>query len=461
MTTILTVSLISAQNNTQEDEKRRQEKWEKIAKIKRQEEKEEAQKLRQESKLKPKPVTHETKPDSLAYWNQLDILSFSKSEKGLREWLSTPHPEYNMASWCFYGNITTDDGEVVAISSMIQQQLNMGGMPYLAEFSYCDRNGYKVVPFEVEANDVQFKAPFSVKVTYKYICDMYLEITLLSGEMGQAGAKYRLAGNVIDLKGNNLKYDLILTDTYGAIQIGYGTTSFLPQWLTPSQHQNVMANYKGSVPNYLNARKDTMLGQGSYYYSMPLLKVESFLLYRKVDNEWKQYANGKKGNIWVDYVVQGFNSQEKTLLKNAQWQFLAIQFPEKNASLMVSIVDVPPIENISSKVLPMARLYYGDKKATNGSKQAYYEWAIDQIEYKPTKYWVDPKTGLKYPIEFDLNLRSPDDSYLKLKGKSVRDNQVVGYGVNKYEGVFSVEADIQVKDLNATNLQGFSWAEIH
>jgi hypothetical protein len=476
MALALTVSHFYAQNNTQEteaqrierltqhqeDEKRRAAKWEKIAKIREQEEKEQARKPQQNNKTEAKPVITEMQPDSLAYWSQLDILPFSKSEKGLRDWLSTPHPEYNMASWCFYGNITTDEGEVVAISSMVQQQLNMGGMPYLAEFSYCDDNGYKVVPFEVGTADVQFKAPFSIRVTYKYIPDVFLEIKLLSGEMGQAGAKYRLSGNVIDLKMNNLKYDLVLTDTYGVVQIGYGTSSFLPQWLTPSQHHSIMANYKGSVPSYLNAGEDTMLGQGSYYYSMPLLKVESFSLHRKLDNEWVLYANGSKGNIWVDYVVQGFASQEKALLKNAQWQFLAIQFPEQNASLMVSIVDVPtPIENVTSGIFPMARLYYGDQKAANGSKQAYQEWAIGQIEFNPKKYWVDPTTGLKYPIEFDLNLRSPDGSQILLKGKSIRANQVIEEGVNKYEGVFAIQADIRVKSLNLQGAQGCAWAEIH
>lgn len=446
----------------QEDEKHREAKWEKIAKIKEKQQKEQAQKGATERETKIKPTNGEKQPDSLAYWSQLADLPFSKSEEGLSDWLSKPHPEYNLASWCFYGNVTTDEGKVVAVSSMVQQQLKMGGMPYLAEFSYCDDNGYKVVPFEVDVADVAFKDPFSVRVTYKYIPDVFLEIALVSGKMGQAGAKYRLSGNVIDLKMNNLKYELLLTDTYGVVQIGYGASSFLPQWLTPTQHQNVMANYKGSVSNYLNAKEDAMRGQGSYYYSMPLLKVESFTLSRRLDDVWEPYAKGSEGNIWVDYVVQGFDQKEEALLKNAQWQFLAIQFPEQKASLMVSIVDVPtPIEDVPSGILPMARLYYGNHKALNGSKQAYKEWTIDQIEFKPTKYWVDPHTNLKYPIEFELNLKSPDGSRMVLKGTAVRNDQVIEDKVNKYEGVFTVQADVWLDGSNLKGIKGFAWAEVH
>lgn len=472
----MAVNYISAQNITgeteeqrierltkhQENEKRREAKYKKIAELKKKHEKESAKEQYSQNKTQVNPVNLEILPDSLAYFSKQSRLEFTKSEKGLRDWLSTPHPEYNMASWCFYGNVITDEGQTVAISSMVQQQLNMGGMPFLAEFSYCDDNGYKVVPFEVDAADVQFKAPFNIRVTYKYIQDVFLEIALLSGEIGQAGAKYRLSGNVLDLKMNHLKYDLVVTDTYGVIQVGYGASSFLPQWLTPSQHHSVMANYKGSVPNYLNTEKDPIRGQGSYYYSMPLLKVDSFFMAKQSANGWETYAKGSNGNIWVDYVVQGFNNQQEALLKNAQWQFLAIQFPDQKASLMVSIVNVPAdFENAISGILPMARLYYGGQKAANGSLQAYQEWAIDQINFNPTKYWTDPSTGIKYPTEFDLKLKSPDGSSLTVKGTAIRNDQVIENNVNKYEGVFTVQAEGKVKDLSLQSVKGFAWAEIH
>lgn len=442
-----------------DDESRRVAKYERIAKIKEEEAKKE--------KLNKKEEAHSATTiatDSLAYWSQLDVLPFSNSKEGLRNWLSTPHPEYNLASWCFYGNVQTEEGEVLAVSSMIQQQLNMNEMPYLAEFSYCDDAGYKVVPFEVNRNDVQFKSPFSAKVTYQYIPDVYLDIALMSGQIGQAGAKYKLSGNVIDLKMNNLKYEMILTDTYGIIQVGYGASSFLPQWLTPSQYQSISKDYKGSVPDYLNAREDSMRGQGSYYYSMPLLKVESFTMYKKLAGveEWMLYAKGTKGNIWMDYVVQGFNKKQQELLNKAKWQFLAIQFPESKASLMVSIVDVSASGNnsSSSSILPMARLYYGDNKSPNGSNQAYYEWNMNQIDFKPSKFWTDPTTGIKYPIEFDLELKSNDGSIVTLKGVAIRNNQVIKY-VNKYEGVYTTQGSINVKDLQIHDAKGIAWGEIH
>lgn len=448
----------------QEDEKRRQAKYEEIAKIRAAEEKNE--KIKKEQELKKAKFTQE----SLAYWSQLATLPFSNSKDGLKNWLSSPHPEFNLASWCFYGNVETDDGKIVAISSMIQQQLNMDGMPYLAEFSYCDDAGYKIVPFEVVENDVQFKQPFSVRVTYQYIPDVFLDISLLSGQFGQAGAKYKLSGNVIDLKMNNLKYEMIITDSYGVIQVGYGTTSFLPQWLTPSQYQTIIKDYNGSVPNYLNAREDSMQGQGSYYYSMPLLKVESFTMFKKTklyidsvqSNAWVPYAKATKGNIWMDYVVQGFNDQQKDLLKDANWQFLAIQFPESNASLMVSIVDISTClsTNFSSK-LPMARLYYGNQQSVNGSNQAYYEWNINEIDFKPSKFWTDSTTCIKYPIEFDLSLKSSDGFAINLKGIAVRNNQVIEDNVNKYEGVYTINGSIDVKDFHLQNAKGFAWGEIH
>jgi hypothetical protein len=415
-----------------------------------------------------KPAEQQTSATfTQAYYSSVPVLPFSQSPALLSNWLSTNHPEYNMSSWCFYGNIETDNLGTIAINSIVQQQFSFpeNQPPYIAEFSFCQNNGqgYNLAPFMLyDTSDIQFSIPFNIQASLLRPNKIEsIGLSLVSGNMGEKGAQYKMSGVVIDFNLVEWKYEVLLTDTTGAIQVGYGPSSFLPQWLTAAQQKQITSNYNNSVHDYLEKTGDTMEGQGSYYYSLPLLTLNSFTLLK----DGVPYTSGTKGNIWVDYVVQGFADQSWPILEEASWQFFAIQFPSTanikgiNAALMVSIVTTK--QNGVSNSLPVARFYDGSSSASsaqNGSIQASFEWNMNEIEFKPTKYWTDAK-GKKFPVAFELILKSPNGT-IAVWAQAAMDNQVVSE-VEKYEGVYQVIAAIQVNGINEPFIKGYAWAEVH
>ena len=262
-----------------------------------------------------------------------------------------------------------------------------------------------------------------------------------------------MTGRVVTLSsGDAWEYELLMTDLFGCAQIGYGPSSFLPQWLTTAQKEIIEASFGGSVHAYLKDGRDDMVTQGSYYYSLPLLKVDNFSLRRN----GALHSAGTDGNIWVDYVVQSFDQAGLGLVRHATWQFFGIQFPEipgrpgYQAAIMVSIVTVP------SSVLSVARFYDNDGlHAQNGSREATFEWTIDQIHFQPVKSWNN------FPVEVEISLQAPDAT-VTIFAKAVRDNQVIlPDSTNKYEGVFNVRADLAIRGIYANDVEGFAWGEVH
>lgn len=399
------------------------------------------------------------------FYDNLAILPQGQSRERLAAWFSKAHPRYNMSSWCFFGNITDDNGNTAAISSIVQRNDLPGQTPYVSEWSFCDdtTKGYVLAPFLTEAGNVEFAEPFAITVDANPLYSGLMNLALTAGRMGEAGASYRMTGRVMtepDLE-DEWTYELVLTDTFGCIQIGYGPSSFQPQWLMAEQQKQIMENYQGNVESYLKESCDHLLGQGSYYYSFPLLQVNRCLIRKN----GAVHFNGSKGNLWIDYVVQSFNQESLDIVKTASWQFFAVQFPEipgyynYQAAMMIFIVEVE-LPGGGKSVLPMARFYdndpYHSKQAENGATIASHEWAIDQITFTPTKTWSDGSKD--FPVAFTLEMKS-DTGSISLTGKAIRDNQVVKL-VEKYEGVFDIEADIQVSNIQAEKVRGFAWAEV-
>jgi len=410
-------------------------------------------------------------------------LEFSKNKEGLANWLSNPHDEYNMASLDFYGHLIDDSGNITGFSSMIQQQFGLPlteniekdlmALPYLAEFSICNEKseGVVIAPFMLEKKNVSFKAdPFSETATLDFlIVDEKISIKLTSGVMGQPGAKYLLQGKAYTFDKALWEYNVVLTDTMGTIAVGYGPQSFLPQWLTTEQKNLIDAKpYSGNVHAYIKKSNDNMQGEGSYYYSLPLLQVDHFKIYRNKD----LYTTGSKGYMWVDYVTQSFSHESFPVLKsNATWQFLAIQLPPElnpegpSGALMFSKVKmkIPKEGNIYS-VLPMARFYQQQgSPQPNSALNPTHEWNIKEITFSPANYWPEPepKAAPNFPLAFSLTLGSiGTKGYAKLDGKAVYKNQVAK-AVDKYEGVFEITGVINLDGSGDKPIKGYAWAEIH
>ncbi|QUX94064.1 hypothetical protein C0J08_01005 [Marinomonas sp. CT5] len=352
---------------------------------------------------------------------------------------------------------------MAGISTIVQQQQDFPKQPpYIAEWSLCDQdtNGYVVIPFLLSSpSKVKYKKPFKIDIDLFEKIDT-LSIQLISGKMGEAGARYQLSGVDISFHLDTWQYNIILHDAFGAIQVGYGPQSFLPQYLSKEQSEAISNEYQGSVQNYLEDTEDTMQGQGSYYYSLPLLEVEHFTI--KKNNQ--PYMAGDSGHIWVDYVVQGFTTDSLKKLGKASWRFFAIQFPASlnqqlagPAALMISMVQANPAnqwENVNT-----ASFYYNQNNTTtNGAIRPEVVWQMDSIVFSPTKFWTAPD-GSKIPVEFEITLESGNSKSL-IKAKANCDNQFIPY-VDKYEGIFNVTANIQTDTFEFKNLQGFAWAEVH
>lgn len=410
-------------------------------------------------------------PGTDCSYSNTPTLPHSKNADGLASWLSTPHPGYNMASLDYYGHLIDDSGDFIGFSSMIQQQFGLpGSAPYLAEFSICngETDGVVVAPFLLDKDKVTFQSnPFSETANLNLeIEDEKITIALVSGEMGQPGAKYKLTGNAIAFDLANWVYEIELTDTMGTIAVGYGPLSFLPQWLNKAQHNTVMSPpFGGNVEAYLKSGQDNMSGEGSYYYSLPMLQVNNFTI--TVDGI--PFSSGSQGHLWVDYVTQSFSEASYPVLKNdAKWQFLAIQFPPQlslndfTGALMFSKVEMPIPGSTEISTLPTARFYHnGADQEPNTALKAWHDWDIQDIQFETSDLW--PKEGdHQFPLKFTLTLGQPGDpnGYAILKGEAVRPNQEVTL-VHKYEGVYKVTGSIHVDDFHLDTVFGYAWAEIH
>ncbi|TGL60475.1 hypothetical protein [Leptospira sarikeiensis] len=416
---------------------------------------------------KPKKSTLDNSGHDLTIQNFYSsnlILPQAQSPELLSGWLSKHHPRYNMSSWCFFGNITDENGKTAAINSIIQYQSLPDNLPYIAEWSYCDdqTDGYVLAPFLLEEGNVEYASPFAITADYNPINTGILSLSLIYGEMGKRWSKYRMSGRVFSEPDGNLwEYELLLEDTFGVMQTGYGPSSFLPQWLFPDQTKVINSEFQGDIHKYLQSGKDDMLGQGSYYYSMPLLKVENF----NITKNGNPYSSGKRGNIWVDYVVQSFGEESLKIVGSATWQFFAIQFPvlenyyNYQAAMMISIVEATvQSDPKETSDLKAARFYISDpyhvQYNENGSMISSFDWTFDQITYTVTK------DADGYPTKFSIQLIAPKGK-VELSGEAIRKNQMIKV-VEKYEGVFKVTANISFENgIEQPGAEGFAWAEIH
>lgn len=424
------------------------------------------------SKQAPNQSTTPTplEPGTDCYYSKTPTLPHSQNAQGLATWLSTPHPDYNMASLDYYGHLIPDNGDIIGFSSMIQQQFGLpGSKPYLAEFSICngETDGVVVAPFLLDKDKVTFNSnPISETANLNLLIeDEKITIALVSGEMGQPGAKYKLTGNAIAFDLANWVYEIELTDSMGTIAVGYGPSSFLPQWLSTAQHTAIKDQFGGNVKAYLQAGSDNMSGEGSYYYSLPMLQVTSF----NITRDGKLFSSGTQGHLWVDYVTQSFSEASYPILKNqATWQFLAIQFPPQlnendfTGALMFSKVEMPIPGSTDKSTLPTARFYHsGTVQEPNTALKAWHDWEIKDISFESSDLWPTGSSP-QFPLKFTLTLGSPSDNnnYALLKGEAIRPNQEVTL-VHKYEGVYKVTGSIHIDGIHRDTVSGYAWAEIH
>lgn len=397
------------------------------------------------------------------------------SSMELSKWMSVNHPSYNMSSWCFYGTLMDDEGGVVAdISTMVQQQQCMNSTPYLAEWSLCtaQNKGYVIAPYLLCNDSVRYSQPFAINIEIPALGDK-LTIELLQGRAGERGAIYHLRGQDLAIGTHSGKgteyysYDIVLEDVFGTIQAGYGSNSFLPQYLTSEQNETLHSQFNGQMDAYLEQNPKQGVGQGAYYYSAPLLKVLSYEIKDLFNNV---SMSGKKGWIWEDYVVQGFTpSILKALATDAKWQFYAIQLPEINACIMISVVHFGEAE---LKGVTTAAMYTLDSGTNQGARTPLIQWTAQELIMTPNclepRSATDPKPNTE---SFTVTL-THQDHVTTITGKATLPHQELQFDSNetlglaafdKFEGSYTVSAQIDHPNLQSTplNTNGIAWAEIN
>ncbi len=313
-----------------------------------------------------------------------------------------------------------------------------------------------LAPFFTSETNVEYSRPFAITVDGNPVYGGFITLSLTSGQIGQKGAQYRMTGRVITLPFSNLAewdYEIVMTDSFGCIKDGYGPSAYLPQWLTPDQTKIVDGIFKGNVHAFLESGQDEMVGQGSYYYSIPFLNVDRFSITR----DGQPYSSGTQGTIWVDYVVQGFTDSSLQIAKSAKWLFFGIQFPElpgydgSQAAMIFSVVQMTVSGEPS--FLATARFYDGRPEtiSQNAAHEAAFDWTMEQIRYEI----VDTYEG--FPTKVDVALAAPEGSVM-MTLSALRPNQIVPY-TGKYEGVYEVIADISLEGITANGVRGFAWGE--
>ena len=411
-----------------------------------------------------------------SYTDRLLLLPQSQSPAQLSAWLSASHPDYDMTSWCLFGNLIGDDGDdgpgrVDAVSAVVQllRQPLVPSCPNLfpclrlrtfeAGFTYdgAGSDGYRIfgtmglMPSPTLAITPE---PWSVVVRWQQngASRSVLCLSLVEGEMGRRAAVYMLTADVHDVSGRRVQAEIRLRDRLGIVNEGYGPASFLPQWLTPEQNIAIQQHCNHSVAGYLAQSGDAMACQGAYYYSAPLLDVVDFTLR---DQDGRVHAHGRRGSLWLDFVVQSFNAAAWQTVSGAAWTFFAIQFPEHDSALMISTVRTtsPP------STLPTAKYFTASGERTaNAALNAVHEWSMDQIAIHadPRSLWTSPISGARYHLTYDIRLGGTDFP-VELRLQAVRPNQeIYVLGNSKYEGVFTVKGHV-----NAHGYHGLAWGELH
>ena len=395
---------------------------------------------------------------------------------GAAQFLSTDHPDYELESYCFFGNLIPQGQPADAFFGMVQRMdADVAGFhfPFVAGgvgFNSPQSNnvlfgGTEAGPLltptitETEPWNVTMQSPATTSEPAQIV-----NLQLVSGTMGERGAVYRITADVNDSNGSQLEVNVLARDTTGIVQQGYGKASFFPQWTLPGQRWEIMRRDRGSVGKYLASTGDPMTGQGDYYYSAPLLDVESFT----VSQNGNVLSTGHQGTLWFDYVLQSFDQNARAIVKNSSWNFFSIQFPKFQKALMVT--------NVSTELegkLKVASLFSSNGPAdSNGALEPIGRWNTSAIRITPVKgkTWTSP-TGETYDTQYRVVLGPGSDptsahGHGKRAGQGPHranllvtvawdDQQFDAAGKVAYEGLGNVHGF-----LDGRHVSGTTWLEL-
>jgi|GEM_PF-5815060 len=269
--------------------------------------------------------------------------------KSLPKWFTELHDDYDLSAWCFYGYVGSGS-DLLGISLMLQYK---NGEYYAAFGLYRPGTNARwsfagtISKTKLMVDHPIDGAPWSAYGDIDVPGPGRIRIHLESGEFGKPGAIYRLSADVCafgdyfnpvgTVKYPDLFIDVTLKDVLGAVPIGYGPASFLPNWLTETEKNAINASpYNGSLTDYLNTVCPLLTNQGSYYYSSPALKIEDYTVVEWA-GEGPFVQTGSSGFLWMDSVVQTFGKlNELPHGAHVSWYWFAIPRLTDSQSLAVT-----------------------------------------------------------------------------------------------------------------------------
>ena len=406
-----------------------------------------------------------TGPQSASYSNDA-VAAQSRDCEGMRSFISTPQPGFDLQSYVFYGHLKASDGTIIPFSTMTQSEaadLGNPSSPVLRVTATTVNTGDGIVIGGVDGlpsstlTESATSNPFSLRTqsSPNGPTPEYIDARVVEGQLGQPGALIQLTGQLTGEAASGatvpLQFDVRLRDVSGVGQWGYGPSGFFPQWLLPAQHDAVTGSYGGDVAAYLEATNEPLTDQGSYYYSSPVVDVESFT----ITEGGTVIASGAEGELLIDYVTQSFDASAANVVENGiQWTEFSTLL-DGGRSLKVG-----ETQQASVGTLPYAMELRSDgKRLANGALEPSQRWDIGDITITPdtTKTWTSPRSGKTYVMRYTAELKGTDGtgSASFTYEAVIEDQEVDAGGRTVYEGLYRVTGT-----LDGATVTGYAWAEI-
>lgn len=421
--------------------------------------------------LVPPATAAEPAPGSAdAYYSATADLPMARSALGLRRFLSTTQPQYDEQSYVWWGALVDYDGtrNAVAVEMQRNDKLIDGFIPVpevdaAILYNQGDDPGYAIgglggLP-ELTTPVTFTSSPWTARVesfTPGQQPD-FIDIRVVAGQFGRRGAVYEFTTSVPNLAptapvGERITTYIRAKDVFGIQQWGYGPSGYIPMWIFSAQRAQIMDDFGGSVGDYLEATGDPMLGQGTYYWTEPLLQVQRF----KVSINGRVVSAGDEGWMWLDNVERSFNAQAQEIVNGkVSWQEFSIMIPSSRTSLKVGYTKQALVGTY-----PYASMVSPDSaKARNGAWAPAATWPLQAIHMRPIKgsEWTNPVTGntyyLKQRVELDRYPGGPRASFVVTS--SIPDQEAVVLGRAVFEGLFRVTGTIDGEPVS-----GWAWGEL-
>lgn len=413
-----------------------------------------------------------------AYYSSFLTTIQSMSPAGLRTFLSTDQRQYSEQSFVWGGVLISPKGNLSVLDVEMQRDEKAVGPTHgvLAEdvsaaVLYNDGSGWVVggiggvaeEDYPVAFTQIPWSARASQDVPFGQ--PQFVDARVVQGQIGMKGAVYEFTGNVFNVSETAPALERIevyvrARDTTGIIQWGYGPSGFSPMWVFPEQRASIMNRYGGSVGDYLRATGDPMWSQGQYYMTIPMLKVEKYVVSRggAVVNE------GSKGWLWMDNVARSFSSQAEQVVGaggGIGWNEFSVFIPGTGEALKVGQtmsqlnVSPGPVEPFTYAYLVSPR----SRKAQNGALTPRMSWNMNAVQMTPieSSKWVSPLTGDAYYLAWQVTLnKGPGTAKVSLKiEQAVPNQEAVIAGRSVFEGMFRVTGTIGGRTVQGYALQEY------